>query len=163
MSFPAVIVVAALFVPFMLVSRRFGIFPSVHSVERSTLGEIYFPLGVGLAAAAFPRAIPYGYGVLVMALSDAFASLAGGRWAGRSYSVFRAHKTVTGSAVFFVTTLALTLIALAVPGRLTLTSCVAAIGVALVLTMVEGTLAGGIDNVVLPVAGAGLLLLVLSR
>ncbi|HYN98642.1 MAG TPA: hypothetical protein VEU28_03110, partial [Actinomycetota bacterium] len=119
MEFISVVVVAALFVPFMLASRRFGIFPAVHSVERSTLGEVYFPLGVGLAAALVPAAVPYTFGVLVMALSDAFASLAGRRWGRRKYSVLSADKTFLGSGVFFVSTVVLTLGALASGGRFT--------------------------------------------
>ena len=154
------VVVAALFVPFMLASRKFGIFPAVHSVERSTLGEVYFPLGVGLAAALVPSAVPYTFGVLVMALSDAFASLAGRRWGKRKYSVFRADKTLLGSGVFLASTVVLTLGALALGGRLTAGSVAAGLALALGLTIVEGVLAGGIDNVVLPVAGAALLALI---
>ena len=157
MEFITVVIVAALFVPFMLASRRFGIFPAVHSVERSTLGEVYFPLGVGLAAALVPSAVPYTFGVLVMALSDAFASLAGRRWGRRKYSVFRADKTFLGNGVFFVTTVVLTLGAFSSQGRLTAGSLAAGVALALALTTVEGVLASGIDNVVLPVAGAALL------
>jgi phytol kinase len=159
-SFASIVVVAVLFVPFMLASRKLGIFPAVHNVERTTLGEVYFPLGVGLAAALVPVAVPYTYGVLVMALSDAFASLAGGRWGGREYSVGRAHKTVLGSSVFFLTTVALTVAAMVVMGRAGPASLALGLGASVVLTVLEGVLAGGIDNVVLPVAGAALLVLV---
>jgi dolichol kinase len=128
-------------------------------VERTTLGEVYFPLGVGLAAALVPVVVPYTYGVLVMALSDAFASLAGGRWGKREYSVGRAHKTVLGSGVFLLSTFALTLGALAVSHRLSPATMALGLAAAVVLTALEGVLAGGIDNVVLPVAGAALLVL----
>ncbi len=39
MSFPAIVVLALLFIPFMAVSRRIGLFPAVHGVERVTWGE----------------------------------------------------------------------------------------------------------------------------
>jgi phytol kinase len=159
MSFGSIVVVAILFVPFMLASRKLGIFPAVHNVERTTLGEVYFPLGVGLAAALVPVAVPYAFGVLVMALSDAFASLAGGRWGHRGYSVGRAHKTLLGSGVFFLTTLVLTVGALAVSDRVSPASLGLGLGAAVLLTALEGALAGGVDNVVLPVAGAALLVL----
>ena len=159
LSFASIVVVAVLFVPFMLTSRKLGIFPAVHNVERTTLGEVYFPLGVGLAAALVPMAVPYSYGVLVMALSDAFASLAGGRWGRREYSVGRAHKTVLGSGVFFLTTLVLTAGALVIWGRVSPGSMALGLGAVVVLTVLEGVLAGGIDNVLLPVAGAALLVL----
>ncbi len=62
MSFPEVVALCLLFIPFMAVSRRIGLFPSVHGVERVTWGEVYFPLGVLLAAALFPHLVRYGYG-----------------------------------------------------------------------------------------------------
>lgn len=150
LSFPAVAVLALLFVPFMLVSRRLDLFPAVHAVERSTLGEMWFPLGVALVALAVPDHGPYAYGVLVMGLSDAAAGLAGQRYGHRSFRIASAWKTYAGSATFFLTTVALTVAA----GGLSPAGVVA---LAAVLTGVEASLGGGTDNLVLPVAAAGLL------
>lgn len=161
MPFRAVVVLALLFVPFMVVSRRVGLFPAVHGVERATWGEVWFPLGVLLAAALFPHAVPYAFGVLVMGMSDAAASAAGHRWGRRAYRPFGAHKTYAGSAGFFAVTVVLATGALAAAGDLSLTSVPAILAVAAALTVVEGAAGGGVDNVLLPVAGAGLLTLVL--
>lgn len=159
MSFPAVVVLALLFVPYMVVSRRIGLFPAVHGVERSTLGEVWFPLGVAAAAAAVPQRIPYAFGVLVMGLSDAFASLAGQRHGRRGYRGLGARKTWVGSAVFLLTTAALALAALALDGPWTAASLGLALVLAGALTVLEGVLGGGADNVALPLAGAALLAL----
>lgn len=156
MSFVAIAVLALLFIPFMVVSRRVGLFPAVHGVERATWGEAYFPLGVLLAAAFFPRPTPYAYGVLVMGLSDALASFAGRRFGKREYRLSTATKTYVGSTVFFATTAVLTLGALLAEGRLSITHVLAVPAVAGALTLLEGLSAGGVDNVLLPVAGAGL-------
>ena len=150
MSFPAVAVLALLFVPFMLVSRRIDLFPAVHGVERSTLGETYFPLGVCAAALLFPHPGPFAFGVLVMGLADAAASVAGQRYGRRAYRLFTTWKTYAGSAAFFAVTLVLTLAFAPTP---------VAIGIAAALTVVEGALGGGTDNLVLPAAGAALLTL----
>ena len=160
MSFPAVAVLALLFVPFMLVSRRVDLFPAVHSVERTTLGEMWFPLGVALVAVAVPESGPYAYGVLVMGLSDAVASIVGQRYGHRAFRIAGAWKTYAGSAAFFLTTLALTLPALALVDGLSPASVPVAVGVAAGLTVVEASLGRGTDNVALPVAAAGLLSLV---
>jgi dolichol kinase len=152
MSFPAVAVLALLCAPFMLVSRRLDLFPAVHGVERSTLGETYFPLGVCAVALAFPQHVPYAYGVLVMGLADAAAAVIGERHGRRAYRLFTAWKTYVGSGVFFVTTLVLTVAALG-PSP-------AALAVAGALTLVEGSFGGGTDNLVLPATAAGLLTLV---
>lgn len=153
MPFGTVVALALAFVPFMVVSRRLDLFPAVHRVERTTLGEVWFPLGVALAAALVPHRAAYGFGVLVMGLSDAFASLAGRRWGRRGYrGLLGATKTWLGSAVFLATTVALGLAC----GRRPVV-VVAVVAVALVLTVVEGLLGRGTDNLVLPVTAAALL------
>lgn len=148
LDFSAIAVLAGAFVPFMVVSRRLGLFPIVHGGERTTHGEIYFPLGVLLTAVAVPEPAPYVFGVLVLALADAAAGLAGERFGRRSYRLLGAHKTYVGSACFLVTTAAL---AVAVDPS------VAAPAIAAALTLEEGLLGGGTDNVVLPVSAAALL------
>jgi phytol kinase len=153
MSFPAVAVLALLFVPFMLVSRRLDLFPAVHAVERSTLGEMWFPLGVAAVALAVPQHGPYAYGVLVMGLSDAAAGIVGQRYGHRAFRIAGAWKTYAGSTTFFLTTLALTVVAASAGGM----SPAWVVVLPAILTVVEASLGGGTDNLVLPVAGAGLL------
>jgi phytol kinase len=148
LDFSAIAVLAGAFVPFMLVSRRVGLFPIVHGGERTTHGEIYFPLGVLLTAVAVPERAPYVFGVLVLALADAAAGLLGERFGRRSYRLLGAHKTYVGSACFFVTTAAL---------AVALDPSFAAPAIAAALTIEEGLLGGGADNVVLPVSAAALL------
>ena len=162
MPFRAVVVLALLFVPFMVVSRRVGLFPAVHGVERATWGEVWFPLGVLLAAALFPHEVPYAFGVLVMGLSDAAASAAGHRWGHRAYRLLGAHKTYAGSAGFLAVTVVLATGALAAGGDLTAASVPAILAIAAALTVVEGAAGGGVDNVLLPVVGAALLTVVVS-
>jgi phytol kinase len=161
MSFPAIVVLALLFIPFMVASRRMGLFPAVHGVERATWGEAYFPLGVLLAAVLFPRSTPYAYGVLVMGVSDPFAGFAGQRYGRRAYRVLSAHKTYLGSSVFFLSTLALTLGTVAVAHGPSARSIAVVPLLAAALTTVEGLSGGGLDNVLLPAAAAGLLSLAL--
>jgi len=159
MSFAAIAVLAALFIPFMLVTRRYGIFPAVHRAERSTLGELYFPIGVLLVAVLFPEPAAYTYGVLVMAVSDAAAGLIGKRFGHRTYRIFGALKTYVGSCVFFASTLVITCGVLAFGEPSASLFFLTAVSISLLLTLVEGSLGGGLDNVVLPGAAAGLLTL----
>jgi phytol kinase len=154
MSFPTIVALALTFVPFMVVSRRIDLFPAVHRVERTTLGEVWFPLGVALAAAVVPHRAAFVFGVLVMGLSDAAASLAGRRFGRRGYRALGGTKTYVGSAVFLGTTVVL---GLACTGGGPLIGVVV---VAAVLTFAEGMLGRGTDNLALPVAGAALLRLV---
>jgi phytol kinase len=148
LSFVAVAVLAVVFVPFMVLSRRAGLFPSVHGVERTTLGEVYFPLGVLAAALLFPERDPFAYGILVMGLGDAAAGLVGKRYGRRAYRIVSASKTYMGSAAFFATVALVGLAFAPLPVALLLAAA---------LTLVEAVLGGGADNLVLPVAAAALL------
>jgi dolichol kinase len=147
------------FIPFMLVSRRYGIFPAVHRAERSTLGELYFPVGVLVVAVLFPEPAAYTYGVLVMAVSDAAAGLLGKRFGHRTYRISGALKTYVGSFAFFASTLVITCAVLALGEPSASLFLLTAASISLLLSLVEGSIGGGIDNVVLPGAAAGLLTL----
>lgn len=148
----AIALLAAAFVPFMVVSRRLGLFPIVHGGERTTHGEIYFPLGVLLAALLVPHAVPYAFGVLVLALADAAAAVAGERFGQRTYRILGARKTYVGSAAFFVTAFALALVAAGGFEHFLVAGAIAA-----GTTVEEGLLGGGADNVVLPASAAAML------
>jgi phytol kinase len=156
MPFPALRLLAAAFVPFMVISRRRDLFPAIHAVERSTWGDVYFPLGV-LGATCFPAHLPYAFGVLVMGLGDAAASLVGRRFGRRAYRVASATKTYMGSAALFATTFVLAAGACALSGVAVPACLLVAAGIAIPLTLAEGVLGGGTDNLVLPALAAGLL------
>jgi dolichol kinase len=128
----------------------------VHAVERSTLGEMWFPLGVAVVALAVPERAPFAYGVLVMGLSDAAAGVVGQRYGHRAFRILGAWKTYAGSTVFFATTAVLTVAAVVLVGGAPPATVVA---LAATLTLVEASLGGGTDNVVLPLTAAGLLTL----
>ena len=140
----------------MVVSRRLGLFPIVHGGERTTHGEVFFPLGVLLTAALVPHRLPYVFGVLVLALSDAVAGLAGGRFGRRSYRLLGAHKTYLGSAVFFAATIVLGIAALVASDPVSVRGCLAVAAISAAVTLEEGLTGGGADNVVLPVSAAAL-------
>ena len=103
---------AALFLVGLLISKRLSLLQSIHRVRRTTWGELFFPAGIALAALLYLPHSPnlYSLSVLIMALSDPLANLAGRR-AANGRTIF--GKSITGSAVFFGCTLALSLLFLA--------------------------------------------------
>jgi phytol kinase len=157
MSVESIAVLAAAFIPIMLLSRHFWLLPSIHSAERATLGEAYFPLGVLLAALLFTRPLFFAFGVLVMAVSDAVAGVVGARYGRHRYPVLGGHKTYEGSAGFFIVTVPIAAAALVVGGAGIGEIVVVALGLAAVLTLVESAIGWGLDNTVLPVTGAFLM------
>ena len=157
LPFSAIVILSAGFVPFMIVSRRLGLFPLVHSAERSTFGEIYFPVGILLVAALVPHRVEYAFGVLVLAIADALASLCGQRFGKRTYQPFSVSKTYVGSATFLVTTIVLGLLAVRALGELSGGAILVVLAVALATTLEEALVGGGADNVLLPVSAAAML------
>lgn len=146
LSYREIVVLGLLFAALMTISRRRRIFSAVHDVDRRTYGEILFPLGVAVLAAAFPHREPYVYGVLVLGLADGLAALVGTRY-GRMR--LPGGKSVWGSATFFVVALAAAL-ALVGPSYVALVAAVA-------LTATEAGLRRGFDNLVVPGLAALLL------
>ena len=157
LPFPAIVILSGAFVPFMVVTRRVGVFPLIHGAERSSYGEIYFPLGVLGTAALVPHPVEYAFGILVMGIADAVASLSGEKFGQRSYRLLAGRKTYVGSAAFLATTFGLGLLALQALGEVSGPAVLVVSGIAGVLTLEEALIGGGADNVVLPISAAALL------
>jgi phytol kinase len=128
-------------------THRNGLLRSVHGVERPTLGAALFPLGLVLAAiVGWAQPASYVLGVLTFALADPAAALVGARLKTPRWSVWRGTKSSGGSLAFAAVVVAIGLVASAW-APLSLGAILVA---ALVLTLVEGSLGFGLDNVALP-------------
>ena len=158
MPFREVGIVAVIFMPVMLISRQQRWMPSVHGPERETWGELYFPLGILMAALVAPNQECFSFGVLVMTLSDAAAGIVGVRYGKRNLSLgpkfLRATKTLEGTTTFFAVTFVLALAFLMTIGQAGTFIALSALVIALALTYIEAVLGYGLDNLFLPVAGA---------
>ena len=155
MSLKAIAVAAVVLMPMMLISRKLSLLRSIHAAERSTLGELYFPAGVLFASLAVSAAIDFSFGVLVMTLADAAAGVVGERVGMHSYRLPAAHKTLEGTAAFFVVSVILSLAVLVIGGASWV--FLSAVGIAAALTLTESLLGWGLDNAALPVVGAVLM------
>ncbi|MDP3697025.1 MAG: hypothetical protein Q8R55_03250 [Candidatus Taylorbacteria bacterium] len=147
-----IVVVSIIFAIVLLSGRRYNIFSAIHSVERNTFGEIFLPLGVALTALFFlPHNLPaFQFGIFIMGISDALAGLIGEQY-GKYYIKFLDNKkSVEGSLVFFFSSLILTFLFVPVLGY-------SLFLIPLLLTFIEFCLVYGLDNLVLPIAGAYLI------
>ncbi len=156
LPFPAAAALSAAFVPFMVVTRRVGIFPLIHAGERSTYGEVFFPLGILGAAVLVPHTAPYAFGVLTMALADPAAGIVGVRLGKRSYRSLWGEKTYAGSVAFLCVTMAIGTGVHTFCGGLHAAQVLPLLVIAGVLTVEEALVGGGADNMLLPVTGAAL-------
>lgn len=157
MSFHALQVLSLIFLVVMLVSKKLNLYSSIHEVERSTYGEVYFPLVVLLLATFLPERLPFLYGMLVMSISDALANLAGEYFGRKHYQIGSSRKTYIGSLSFLLSTIAIGLVIFGRAKYLSLRFTLLLLAISLVLTITEGVLSGGLDNLILPLLGAGLI------
>jgi phytol kinase len=156
MSFYQIMVLSLLFLPVMAISKRRNLFSSIHQVNRKTYGELYFPIAIFITAWWFPTKDLFMYGVLVMGISDGLASIVGQRLGLKTYKLWQGKKSYVGSFTFFVST---TLIGILVMPAVGLAPLAA---IAILLTLIEACLSGGIDNLILPPIASGLIMLAMQ-
>jgi phytol kinase len=158
LTFNEIALLGALFVPAVYLSMRSNLFKSVHKVKRSTYGEVYFPLAIAVCALLFPDRLLFIYGVLVIGISDALASLLGLRYGRKKYKAPSGQKSFVGSSVFFVaTTIIGATLVLSFINTSVATAVIWAVVLAAILTIIEARAKKGLDNLLVPVAASGLL------
>ena len=98
---------AVVFTGLLAWTRKIRQLPSVHAVQRPTLGALVFPAGLFLGAwVAWGHPLAIAYAALVLALADPCAAWVGDRLRGPGWNVVGGSKTVVGTAAFlFVTVL----------------------------------------------------------
>lgn len=161
-TYQQIVGIGLVFAVLMFFSKRKNIFSSVHSVERTTYGEVYFPLGIALAALAFPQYPAYAFGVSVMSVSDGLAGIIGQMVSSREFSMLGAKKSLAGSLTFFTAALLIGVFLFLIAGLTVSFAVAASLLTALVLTSVEAVLPYGTDNLFLPVISATLFSLLTS-
>lgn len=159
MSWREIVVLNVLFFVIVVLSRSLDVFSSVkdRKIKRSTFGEFLFPLGVAVSALMFKNPLVYSVAVLMLALADGLASIAGTWVKSAHYKIFGAEKTIFGSATFFVVAMILLFGFFQAIGLINSTTVVTSLVIATFLTVTEGAMSKGWDNIVVPVA-TGLIL-----
>ncbi|HUI91614.1 MAG TPA: hypothetical protein VLX68_05125 [Chitinivibrionales bacterium] len=149
-----VLTLCFLFVAIMVFTKRFGLLPSIHGVERKSQGSLYYPVAVYVSfvlSSAFHRPDLYLIGILVLAVSDSLAALVGGRYGFKVYIVEEHHKSLEGSVFFFLATfiiIHLCLLLLSPVDRAV--SVLMAVYCSLLVTAFESISLGGADNLFIP-------------
>jgi phytol kinase len=142
------------FAPFVL--RRLG--RVVDEVERTTLGELYFPVAVAIVfwLALGQSPLLYCIPMLVLTLADATGALIGLRYGLTRFTGGR--KTLEGSLAFAVVAFFCVHVPLLVWGTTgRLETLLIATSLALLVMLLEGSAWRGLDNLFLPIGGFFLL------
>ena len=142
-----------------LVSYRLPILPGVNSVGRKSLGTFFYAVSIGVVSAVFwPMQLPY-YGVigiLIMAWGDGLAAIIGQKYGKHPYTIVGNTKSWEGTLTMLGVSYAIvSLVLLNVQGNIWQT-WVVGIPVAIAATAVESIAQWGVDNLTVPLTGAGL-------
>ncbi|WP_270087728.1 phosphatidate cytidylyltransferase [Sphingobacterium sp. SYP-B4668] len=150
-----VLILCAAFAIILVVSLRFGFLPSINAVERKSIGSLAYPVAVyGCYLAFLFSAHQYHYyylPILVLAVCDPVAGLAGRKWPIGPYTIAGAHKTLMGSAMFLLSALLLVGSYIFVAGHpLTAPAIASILIIAVLATLAEAVSRDGYDNVSIP-------------
>lgn len=138
------------------VSKYLKLFKAIHSVQRPTMGELYFALAVGILTFITHNEWIYAASLLQMSLADGFAAVLGVRYGRQSYLVFSHRKSLVGTLTFFVTaSVILFAYTQAADIHLRLTFLA---GSAALAALIENLAVAGLDNLVVPMLVAFLLM-----
>lgn len=150
LSFPTIRLLALGYLVVVSLSKYFNVFKSIHSVKRSTWGEIGFALAVGVLSLVTTSKWLFMICILQMALADGLAAIIGTQIKSYRYKVFGQYKSLLGTGIFFIVSLII-LVIFKLAGHLD--NPVPYLGlVSLIACALENLGARGLDNLLVPVA-----------
>lgn len=135
----------------IVLSRFLHLFRAIHGVKRRTWGELFFAMGIGVAAVLCDREWGFAAAMLIMGVADGFAALVGTLVDKvHRYRILGHHKSREGTLTFLVFTLLILIICNAF-GNLGLGVAEIA-GIALFAALLENVAVAGTDNLFVPLA-----------
>jgi phytol kinase len=144
------------FLVVVIASKYLRLFQAIHSVQRPTWGELFFAVAVGSVALVTHDKWIYAAALMQMALADGLAAIVGVQYGNRvKYLVFKHPKSVIGTFAFFLVSLAILLSYSSWSGR-SLTIAYIMV-VSLAATALENVAVWGLDNLLVPLLVAVLL------
>lgn len=159
LSWNEILFLSAAFLIVVTISQYLGLFKAIHAVERPTWGEVCFAISVGVLALVAREPLIYTVALLHMSLSDGLAALVGTKFGrSNSYNVWGHKKSIAGSAAFFISSLTI-LVAYAQVASIAPPALII-VGLAALATALENLAVRGLDNLVVTLVVAAVLLAV---
>ncbi|MEO8785142.1 MAG: hypothetical protein ABI221_02395 [Candidatus Saccharimonadales bacterium] len=123
-----------------------------YDVNRRGHGDLFFPIGVGLASFISPSPLIFTIAILHLSLADGLAAIVGLRFGrGHQYKIRQYMKTVLGTLTFWlVSTLILAVGLLASPVHLSWPLWPLLVWLPLAATLLENVAVAGLDNLAVP-------------
>lgn len=154
MSWRTIQLLSVILLVVVIISQRFRILGSIHSVKRSTKGELLYPIGIGICALFEPTPWIFTAAILHLALADGLAAIAGTtRWGRKTrYNLGIQTKSLLGTGIFFVTSLVIitSSYALLDGAEIGSVTTLNLLTIAALATIIENVSWYGMDNVSVP-------------
>lgn len=150
LSWRQIELMSAAFLVVVLLSIRFTIFTSIHTVPRKAIGEVLFAAVIGFLALVSSSEWIFMAAMLHLSLGDGVAAIAGLLWGdSNQYKVFGKIKSIAGTSAFLVVSLlVMTVYVTLGDGSPSLTTLLI---VPILATITENVAVNGTDNMVMPV------------
>lgn len=158
-EWPVIVVTTLIFIALSVIRGVHGLRESVgrvmHTVDRRSIGDICWPIGVGITfVAADGRPVSFCAAILVFAFADPAAALVGTRHGSHRYKAAGGYKSVEGSAAFFIITFMIVAAAALIANPVGIAEASAiATTIATLLTLIEASVCRGLDNALVPTLG----------
>lgn len=139
----------------VIISKYANIFQAIHSVQRPTLGEVFFAIAVGGVAMVTHDRWIYAAALLQMSLADGLAAVIGFTYGRRTdYHIFGQLKSLVGSLTFLIVSCAILILYSHYGHQL---AVLPLLGMAAGATVIENIGVFGTDNLLVPLFAAWLL------
>jgi phytol kinase len=148
-----VLFLSSSFLLILFLSTKFNQLKSINAIDRKSFGSLAFPVAIYLCYVAFKyydSKIIFYLPILTLAICDPVAALVGKRWPKGKYSTTKESKTFMGSAAFFISALAVSILLMYVLQDSTRYKVLAALLIAFTATCTEAVSKNGYDNISVP-------------
>lgn len=134
----------------ILISIKFTIFKSIHTVPRKAIGEILFAMVIGLLALISSSEWIFMAAMLNLSIGDAAAAIIGLLWGDHNqYKVFGKVKSIAGSAAFLIVSVLVMVLYVAVSDDTA--NLTVLLVIPLLATIAENIGVEGTDNLFIPI------------
>lgn len=153
------------FAGILIASLKWKLLPAINAIERRSVGSLAYPLSVYTCYLAYDyyggRFIFYYLPVMILAVCDPVAALSGRKWPVGSYTMGAGSKTLMGSMMFCTSAAILVASFVMVTGFSGTVSALigAALLIGVISSVAEAVSPNGWDNLSVPVAVLGGLIL----
>lgn len=154
------LVLTASFAGLLLASRRIGILVPLHPRGRRGEGDIVYAAGIYAAFALADDTIGFQTAVLILALADPAAALAGRAFGRRRFRAVGTTRSLEGSLAFAAVAFVIAVALFGLAGLSLGAVLIRAIGLAAATSAVEAASPAGLDNVTIPLMATLVLRLV---